>query len=165
MQMTRSRIWRKQYESMDPTCLSTTFQAGDGIVVIYGILSWQYLDPLIRVYVYNVWIGMFFILFFAVCSVSWWIFPVPRCIYLSLDLKLLIVFSVILRFYIRYLLLLMAFRGVVSFNYKWLNNFWWLIWFIPIIRTRKVSDVLMGCVSHISFFLIIVDCNIMVLRA
>nr|KAF6355158.1 hypothetical protein mMyoMyo1_011357 [Myotis myotis] len=45
----RVRIWRKQHESMHPTCMSTTLQAGGGSVMVWGMFSWHDLGPLIRV--------------------------------------------------------------------------------------------------------------------
>ncbi len=41
----RVRIWRKEHESMDPSCLVSTDQAGGGVVV-WGIFSWHNLGPL-----------------------------------------------------------------------------------------------------------------------
>nr|KAF6319737.1 hypothetical protein mMyoMyo1_008476 [Myotis myotis] len=43
------RIWRKQHESMHPTCMSTTLQAGGGSVMVWVMFSWHELGPLIRV--------------------------------------------------------------------------------------------------------------------
>ncbi len=40
------KIWRKEHESMDPSCLVSTVQAGGGGVKVWGIFSWQTLDPL-----------------------------------------------------------------------------------------------------------------------
>nr|KAF6387327.1 hypothetical protein mMyoMyo1_007836 [Myotis myotis] len=45
----RVRIWRKQHESMHPTCMSTALQAGGGSVMVWGMFSWHDLGPLIRV--------------------------------------------------------------------------------------------------------------------
>nr|KAF6336825.1 hypothetical protein mMyoMyo1_012044 [Myotis myotis] len=45
----RVRIWRKQHESMHPTCMSTTLQAGGGSVMVWGMFSWHDLGPLIHV--------------------------------------------------------------------------------------------------------------------
>lgn len=45
----RVRIWRKQHESMDPTCIATTLQAGGGNVMVWGMFSWYGMGPLIRV--------------------------------------------------------------------------------------------------------------------
>ncbi len=42
----RVRIWRKEHESMDPSCLVSTVQAGDGGVMVWGIISWHTLGPL-----------------------------------------------------------------------------------------------------------------------
>uniref|UniRef100_A0A8C9XEU8 Uncharacterized protein n=1 Tax=Sander lucioperca TaxID=283035 RepID=A0A8C9XEU8_SANLU len=36
------RIWRKQNEIMEPSCLVTTVQAGGGGVMVWGMLSYQY---------------------------------------------------------------------------------------------------------------------------
>ncbi len=41
----RVRIWRKEHESMDPSCLVSTVQAGGGVMV-WGIFSWHTLGPL-----------------------------------------------------------------------------------------------------------------------
>ncbi len=43
----RVRIWRKEHESMDPSCLVSTVQAGGGGVMVWGIFSWHTLDPLV----------------------------------------------------------------------------------------------------------------------
>ncbi len=37
----RVRIWRKVHESMDPSCLVSTVQAGGGGVMVWGIFSWH----------------------------------------------------------------------------------------------------------------------------
>ncbi len=37
----RVRIWRKELESMAPSCLVSTVQAGGGGVMVWGILSWH----------------------------------------------------------------------------------------------------------------------------
>ncbi len=37
----RVRIWRKEHESMDPSCLVSTVQAGGGGVMGWGIFSWH----------------------------------------------------------------------------------------------------------------------------
>ncbi len=41
----RVRIWRKEHESMDPSCLVSMVQAGGGVMV-WGIFSWHTLGPL-----------------------------------------------------------------------------------------------------------------------
>ncbi len=43
----RVRIWRKEHESMDPSCLVSTVQAGG--VMVWDILSWHILGPLVPV--------------------------------------------------------------------------------------------------------------------
>ncbi len=43
----RVRIWRKEHESMDPSCLVSTVQAGGGGVMMWGIFSWNTLGPFI----------------------------------------------------------------------------------------------------------------------
>jgi len=46
----RVRIWRKQNENMDPSCLVTTVQAGGGGgVMVWGMFSWHTLDPLVPI--------------------------------------------------------------------------------------------------------------------
>ncbi len=45
----RVRIWRKEQESMDPSCLVSTVQAGGGGVMVWGIFSWHTLDPLVPI--------------------------------------------------------------------------------------------------------------------
>ncbi|XDV46894.1 hypothetical protein PO909_016698 [Leuciscus waleckii] len=42
------RIWRKQNENMDPSCLVTTVQAGGGVMV-WGMFSWHTLGPLVPI--------------------------------------------------------------------------------------------------------------------
>ncbi len=37
IQMVEVRIWRKERESMDPSCLVSTAQAGGGGVMVWGI--------------------------------------------------------------------------------------------------------------------------------
>ncbi len=37
----RVRIWCKEHESMDPSCLVSTVQAGGGGVMVWGIFSWH----------------------------------------------------------------------------------------------------------------------------
>ncbi len=41
----RVRIWRKEHESMDPSCLVSTVQAAGGGIMVWGILSWHALGP------------------------------------------------------------------------------------------------------------------------
>jgi len=43
----RVRIWRKEHESMDPSCLGSTVQAGGGGVMVWGIFSWHTLGLLL----------------------------------------------------------------------------------------------------------------------
>ncbi len=43
----RVKIWHKVHESMDPSCLVSTFQAGDGGVMVWGIVSCHTLGPLV----------------------------------------------------------------------------------------------------------------------
>ncbi len=45
----RVRIWRKELENMDPSCLVSTVQAGGGCVMVWGIFSWHTLGPLIQI--------------------------------------------------------------------------------------------------------------------
>ncbi len=42
----RVRIWCKEHESMDPSCLVSTIQAGGGGLMVWGIVSWHTLGPL-----------------------------------------------------------------------------------------------------------------------
>ncbi len=42
-------IWRKEHESMDPSCLVSTVQAGGGGVMVWGIFSWHTLGPLVPI--------------------------------------------------------------------------------------------------------------------
>ncbi len=44
----RVRIWHKEHESMDPSCLVSTVQAAGGVMV-WGIFSWHTLDPLVPI--------------------------------------------------------------------------------------------------------------------
>ncbi|GFU38333.1 transposable element Tcb2 transposase [Trichonephila clavipes] len=44
----RLRVWRQPHESMDPTCLPGTVQAGGGSVIAWGICGWHDMAPLIR---------------------------------------------------------------------------------------------------------------------
>ncbi len=45
----RVRIWRKEHESMDPSCLVSTVQAAGGGVMVWGIFSWHTLGPLVPI--------------------------------------------------------------------------------------------------------------------
>ncbi len=45
----RVRIWRKEHESVDPSCLVSTVQAGGGGVMVWGIFSWHTLGPLVPI--------------------------------------------------------------------------------------------------------------------
>ncbi len=45
----RVRIWRKEQESMDPSCLVSKVQAAAGGVMVWGIFSWQTLGPLVPI--------------------------------------------------------------------------------------------------------------------
>ncbi len=49
----RVRILHKEHESMDPSCLVSTVQAGGGGVMVWGIFSWHTLGPLVPIeYIY-----------------------------------------------------------------------------------------------------------------
>ncbi len=41
------RIWRKEHESMDPSCLVSTVQAAGGGLMVWGIFSWHTLGPIL----------------------------------------------------------------------------------------------------------------------
>ncbi|GFV25266.1 transposable element Tcb2 transposase [Trichonephila clavipes] len=41
-------VWRRPYESMDPTCQQGTVQADGGSVIVWGVCSWRDMEPLIR---------------------------------------------------------------------------------------------------------------------
>ncbi len=43
------RIWCKEHESMDPSCLFSTVQAAGGGVMVWGIFSWHTLGPLVPI--------------------------------------------------------------------------------------------------------------------
>ncbi len=45
----RVRIRCKEHESMDPSCLVSMVQAGDGGVMVWGIFSWHTLGPLVPI--------------------------------------------------------------------------------------------------------------------
>ncbi len=45
----RVRIWLKEHESMDPSCLVSTVQAGGGSLMVWGIFSWHTLGPLVPI--------------------------------------------------------------------------------------------------------------------
>lgn len=45
----RVRIWLKQHESVDPSGLASTLQAAAGGVMVWGILCWHTLDPLVPI--------------------------------------------------------------------------------------------------------------------
>ncbi len=48
-QMVGVRIWRKEHESMDPSCLVSMVQAGVGGVMVWEIFSWHTLGPLVAI--------------------------------------------------------------------------------------------------------------------
>ncbi len=41
----RVRIWRKEHESMDPSCLVLMVQASGGGLIVWGIFSWHTFGP------------------------------------------------------------------------------------------------------------------------
>ncbi len=43
------RLWRKEHESMDLSCLASTVQAGCGGVMVWGIFSWHTLGLLVPI--------------------------------------------------------------------------------------------------------------------
>ncbi len=46
----RVRIWCKEHESMDPSCLVSTVQAGGGgVIMVWGIFSCHTLSPLVPI--------------------------------------------------------------------------------------------------------------------
>ncbi len=45
----RVRIWCKEHESMNPSCLVSTVQAGGGGVMVWGIFSWHTFGPLVPI--------------------------------------------------------------------------------------------------------------------
>ncbi len=45
----RVRIWHKEHESMDPSCLVSTVQAAGGGVMVWGIFSRHTLGPLLPI--------------------------------------------------------------------------------------------------------------------
>ncbi len=45
----RVRIWCKEHEIMDPSCLVSTVQAAGGGVMVWGIFSWHTLGPLVPI--------------------------------------------------------------------------------------------------------------------
>ncbi len=45
----RVRIWHKEHESMDPSCLVSTVQVAGGGVMVWGIISWHTLGPLVLI--------------------------------------------------------------------------------------------------------------------
>ncbi len=49
IQMVGFRIWRKEHESMDPSYLVSTVQAGGGGVMVWEIFSWHSLGPLVPI--------------------------------------------------------------------------------------------------------------------
>jgi len=45
----RVRIWCKQNENMDPSCLVTTVQAAGGGLMVWGMFPWHTLGPLVPI--------------------------------------------------------------------------------------------------------------------
>ncbi len=45
----RVRIWYKEHESMDPSCLVSTVRAGGDGVMVRGVFSWHTLVPLVPI--------------------------------------------------------------------------------------------------------------------
>ncbi len=45
----RVRIWRKEHQNMDPSCLVSRVQADGGSLMVWGIFSWHTLGPLVPI--------------------------------------------------------------------------------------------------------------------
>nr|YP_010954495.1 NADH dehydrogenase subunit 5 [Exothotettix guangxiensis]WMV02051.1 NADH dehydrogenase subunit 5 [Exothotettix guangxiensis] len=87
-------------------------------------------------------VGMFFLLLFTVLGgslLSWLIFPVPICIYLPFNLKMLTMVLILLGLYFGYLLSLLHFNMKNLCNSFFINDFIGLMWFMPIISTKLIS--------------------------
>ncbi len=48
----RVRIWCKEHESMDPSFLVSTVQAGGGGVMVWGVFSWHIEEPCSKTFIY-----------------------------------------------------------------------------------------------------------------
>nr|QPK42070.1 NADH dehydrogenase subunit 5 [Zhengitettix curvispinus] len=91
---------------------------------------------------YSKYLGMLFMTVMTILSgslLSWLMFPVPSCIYLTLSLKLLITFIILMGVYLGYLISSLHFCSFLFMGYGFMKGFISLMWFMPIISTKLIS--------------------------
>ncbi len=77
----RGRIWCKEYEGMDPSCLVSMVQAGGGVMVV-GDISWHTLGPLVPIeHRLNATTYLSIVVWpcpiplWLQCTIFWWLLP------------------------------------------------------------------------------------------
>jgi len=75
IQMVRVRIWHKQNENMDSSCLVTTVQAAGGGVMVWGMFSWHTLGPLVPIGLPEHCFWPCPSLYGHHVPILWWLFP------------------------------------------------------------------------------------------
>ncbi len=73
----RVRIWCKEHESMDPSCLVSTVQAGGGVMVC-GVIYWGHFGPLehrLNATVYLSIVVDHVHPLWPQCTIFWWLLP------------------------------------------------------------------------------------------
>nr|UHA56258.1 NADH dehydrogenase subunit 5 [Hyblaea puera] len=92
--------------------------------------------------------SMFVLLFMSVISgsfLSWMIFPYPYMIYLSFNMKMMVIYVSILGGLLGYLISLMNFYSVNKFIMTYnLSNFLCLMWFMPSLSTYGLSYIMLN---------------------
>nr|QXM16406.1 NADH dehydrogenase subunit 5 [Scelimena melli] len=86
--------------------------------------------------------GMLVLLIFSIIGgslFSWLMFPIPECIYLPLNLKLMVIFFMAMGLYFGWLMISCLYIGDLFLKYFWLKNFFGTMWFIPAISTHGLS--------------------------
>nr|QPK42057.1 NADH dehydrogenase subunit 5 [Falconius longicornis] len=105
---------------------------------------------------YDMHFSMLILLLFSVFGgslLSWLIFPVPNCVYLSKMMKLMTLFMVMLGAYVGYLVSLCSFVMSYSFGFVDLQNFMGSMWFMPFISTNSLSLVVLEGGGQLSSYL------------
>nr|QPK42135.1 NADH dehydrogenase subunit 5 [Paragavialidium sichuanense] len=141
------------------------FYVSTGLTVMYSVrlLYYSLLSPFsfnvlrdLSGLSLNMNLGMIVLLFAAIIGgsfLSWCIFPIPSCIYLPLDLSMMVVLSVVVGAYIGYLILFGGFTLNVSYGCFWFHNFYSSMWFMPLISVRSISLLSLSLGGRALFFL------------